>query len=143
MDPPRTPPDLPPQLAARPRALRIAAAVAPAARTVHAGPAGVAVPGDWAPVAVVPGVAVQSPHAAAAFQLVTALPAYALVAFGPAQDVTLVPAPLRALLGNAVPKPKPTTLGGARAWRYGETPVAGGRTMEVTVAPTSSGVLAV
>ena len=195
MDAPRTPPGLPPQLAARPRALKIAAAVAvaaalgsivagwlvrgvtepapraavaPPARTVHAGAAGVAVPGDWTPVTAVPGILGQSPPAAAvlgsgqsppvaavpgvpgqsppatvAFQPVTALPAYALIAFAPVQDGTLVPAPLRALLGKAVPKPKPTMLGGAHAWRYGETPIAGGRTMEVTVAPTSTGVLAI
>jgi hypothetical protein len=168
--PDRTPLGLPPHLAGRSRALRIAAALAvaaalasavagwlvrgatapapaghaaPLAQTGHAGPARVTVPGDWKPVAAMPGLKGMDPRATAVFQPVAAISAYAVVTFAPVGDPSLVPASLRPLLPAALPKPKPETLGGARAWRYGEMPAAGDRTMELTVAPTDRGVFAV
>ena len=57
------------------------------------------------------------------------------VTFGPAADRSLVPAPLRALPGEG---PRPATLAGHAAWRY-DAP----RGREITVLPTSDGMLAV
>ena len=77
-----------------------------------------------------------------AFAPAPGLPARALLVSGPAVDRSLIPAALRESLPADLPAPRRTELGGLPAWAYG--PVRGGkRTIEVTVAPTSSGVLAV
>ena len=81
---------------------------APETHVVRAGPATLEVPDGWRTVSVT---------------------------FGPAADRTLVPAPLRALVGEG---PRPATLAGHAAWRY-DAP----RRREITVLPTSDGVLAV
>jgi hypothetical protein len=57
---------------------------------------------------------------------------------GPAADASLVPAALRAEL----PAPRRATLADLEAWGYGPFR-AKDRVVEVTVAPTTSGVLAV
>jgi hypothetical protein len=166
----RTQPGLPPHLASRARSIRIAAAIAvvaalasvaagwvvrglsdsaPApvaaapARTAHAGAAAIEVPAEWVPVSAAPGVTGLDPHATASFQPAAALAAYAVVTFSPAEDASLVPAPLRGLLPATLPKPRAASLGGARAWRYGELPAPGNRTIELTVAPATSGVLTI
>lgn len=167
---PSNPPGLPPQLVqARTRAMRIAAAVAvaaallsaaagwlvrggadpgaappaPGSRTISAGPVSVAVPADWAPVTTARGITGLDPSSAALFQPARLLPAYVAIAFAPAVDPSLVPASLRPLLPKRLPAPKPTSLGGTRAWRYGELATSGGQTIELTVAPSDHGVLAV
>jgi hypothetical protein len=113
----------------------------PPVQVAHAGAAAVSVPAGWRPVAQVPGVA--GLPGAAGFQPVRALSAYALVALASRADATLVPATLRATLPAKLPAPRPATLGGAPAWHYDETTMDDGRQIELTVAPTTRGVLAV
>jgi hypothetical protein len=164
------PPGLPPHLVeARTRTLRIAGAVAvvaallaavagwvvraatepaappppPSSQTVHAGPVTVSAPADWTPVTKTRGVDGLDPASSSLFQPTKPLPAYVAVAFAPAVDPSLVPASLRQLLPKQLPAPKPASLAGARAWRYGELTTNDGRTIELTVAPSDRGVLAV
>jgi hypothetical protein len=108
-------------------------------------PASVAVVGDlrltldpeWATADAAPRVA-----GAQAFAPAPGLSARALLVSGSPVDATLVPAALRAELPENLPAPRKTELGALPAWSYG--PVhAGGRVIEVTVAPTTGGVLAV
>jgi hypothetical protein len=88
----------------------------------------------WAPAASVDGLT--------AFATVPGLPARALFESGPAVDASLIPATLRADLPDSLPAPHKATLGGLAAWRYG--PLRNrGRVLELTVAPTTGGVLAV
>jgi hypothetical protein len=115
----------------------------PGAEIAQAGPVRVIAPGDWQRASKVPGLAGLDPRSTAVFRPVAALAAYAVVTYGPAADTSLVPTSLRPLLPAALPKPRAETLGGARAWRYGELPLAGDRTIEATVAPTDRGVFAV
>lgn len=71
------------------------------------------------------------------------LRARALVAFTQPDDPSLVPVALRARLQDPLPAPRRTRLGGAPAWTYLERRLADGRLMDVTVAPTTLGVLTV
>ena len=165
------PPGLPPQIAeARTRSLRVAAAVAviaalgsaaagwfvraaanpsvpgtaiAASQPVRVGPVSASVPGAWLPVTRARGFAGLDASPAALFQPTRPLPAYVSVTFGPATDPTLIPASLKPLLPTRLPPPKKAMLGGAHAWRYGEMVTADGRTIELTVAPSDRGVLAV
>jgi hypothetical protein len=79
----------------------------------------------------------------AAFAPVAGLRAHAVITLAPIEDATLVPHQLRALLAQPLPAPERTTLLGAAAWRYPAQPLSDDRLLEVTVAPTSAGVLAV
>jgi hypothetical protein len=65
----------------------------------------------------------------------------ALVVAGRAADSSLIPAALRAELPAALPEPRRATLAGLPAWTYGPLRDEG-RMLEVTVAPTTAGVLA-
>ena len=79
---------------------------------------------------------------ARAYEPAPGLPARALLVSGPPADPSLVPAALRSTLPDRLPAPRETTLGALPAWTYG--PVrTGRRLLEVTVAPTTGGVLAV
>ena len=108
-------------------------------------PASVAVVGDlrleldpdWAAADAAPRVA-----GAQAFAPAPGLAARALLVSGPPADASLVPAALRSELPENLPAPRKAELGTLAAWSYG--PVrAGGRVLEVTVAPTTGGMLAV
>jgi hypothetical protein len=117
--------------------------VAPAAppQAVSLGPVALSLPGAWAPEArAVAGLPDMGPRSRA-FAPVPGLSARALVALAPFDDPSLVPAPLRALAGTA--PPRLATLAGLPAWRYRVTTLEGGRTAQVTVAPTTAGSLTV
>lgn len=116
---------------------------APAPLTATAGPVTMTVDGDWVPARTVPGVEGLDLNSTAAFSPSPGLRAYAVTTVGPIGDPSLLPAPLRALLPDELPKPKASELLGLAAWYYKEQAIAGGRQMEVTVVPTTSGVLAV
>jgi hypothetical protein len=113
--------------------------VAPPAppRAVTVGPVAMSVPGGWAPepsaVAGLPDMGAR----ARAFAPVPGLSSRALVVLAPFDDPSLVPAPLRPLVGAAAPRR--ARLAGLPAWRYPATPLEGGRTSQVTVAPTTAG----
>jgi len=89
-------------------------------------------PGHAAPGS--PGVTIFAPA--------PGLAAQALIASGPAADASLVPAALRSVLPDRLPAPRRAGLAGLRAWRYGPVEHSG-RRVEVTVAPTTTGSLAV
>jgi hypothetical protein len=116
----------------------------PPPRSVDLGPVRAAVAGAWAPerlaLAGVPGL---DERAGAAFAPAPGLPAHAVVTLAPIDDATLVPAALRSLLSRPLPAPRKAALLGVPAWRYGPQPLPGDRIMEVTVAPTTAGALAV
>jgi hypothetical protein len=65
----------------------------------------------------------------------------ALVVTGRAADSSLIPAALRAELPAELPEPRRATLAGLPAWTYGPLRDEG-RMLEVTVAPTTAGVVA-
>jgi hypothetical protein len=92
---------------------------------------------DWVAADAAPVVA-----GAQAFAPAPGLSARALLVHGEAVDATLVPAALRAQLPETLPAPRRATLGGLAAWSYG--PMRDKRrVIEVTVAPTTGGMLAV
>lgn len=91
----------------------------------------------WVPADAAPLV-----DGAQAFAPSPGLSARALLVHGEAVDATLVPAALRAELPGGLGAPQRATLGGLAAWRYG--PLRDRSHMiEVTVAPTTGGMLAV
>lgn len=111
--------------------------------SAKAGPVTVKVDGAWATARSVPGVPGLDPKATAMFRPASGLRAYAVATLAPVADTSLLPAPLRALMPETLPKPRPAELLGMEAWHYGEQSISGGRTMEVTVVPSTAGVLAV
>lgn len=111
--------------------------------SAKAGPVAVTVDGAWATARSVPGVSGLDPKATAAFTPASGLRAYAFVTLAPVGDTSLLPAPVRALMPDTLPKPRPTELLGMPAWHYTEQQIAGDRTIEVTVVPSTAGVLAV
>jgi hypothetical protein len=116
----------------------VAPPVAP--RAVSFGPVGLSVPGTWTPVrAKVPGMPDLRTDAAV-FAPVPGLSARAVLTLAPFDDATLVPAPLRSLIGSA--RPARATLAGMPAWTYRPQAVASGRMAQVTVAPTTAGSVA-
>ena len=67
----------------------------------------------------------------------------AIFTLAPAGDATLLPAGLRATLAGTPPAPTRAELLGRPAWSYAGLETRSGRTMDVTLLPTTSGVLAV
>lgn len=65
----------------------------------------------------------------------------ALLVSGPAADASLIPAALRSELPAALPAPRRAAMAGLPAWTYGPLHDEG-RMVEVTVVPTTAGVLA-
>jgi len=92
----------------------------------------------WVPADAVPGLPVAGARILAP---APGLAARALLATGPAADASLIPAGLRAELPASLPRPRRASLGRLPAWTYGPL-IDEGRMVEVTVAPTTAGVLA-
>jgi hypothetical protein len=98
----------------------------------------VGVESTWVGAETVPGLAVDGAEVLAP---APGLAERALLVAGAPTDASLIPAALRAELPDALPRPRRATLSGLPAWTYG--PLADdGRTLEVTIAPTTAGVLA-
>jgi hypothetical protein len=123
------------------RAVTTGSALRPAAAPVAAtlGPATVTTADGW--VLDAPGTTIGD--ASAEFSPVPGLRAKAIVVFDAMQHPSLVPGELRAMLRDPLPAPRRARLAGAPAWTYAQRPLADGRLMKVTVAPTTRGVLAV
>lgn len=119
------------------------APAAPAAHPVDLGAIALTVDGGWTAAQPVAGVDGLDAASTKAFAPAAGLQARVLATIGPIDHPTLVPAALRALLPDRVGSPQPARLAGLPAWHYGEQALAGGRLMELTVAPTTAGVLAV
>jgi hypothetical protein len=94
---------------------------------------------DWTPAPAAPGPEVKGGRS---FAPTAGLPARALLVIGPAADPSLVPAALRAELPERLDAPRRTKVAGLAAWTY--PPVRDDkRVLQVTVVPTTRGVLAV
>jgi hypothetical protein len=92
----------------------------------------------WVAADAAPGPRVDGGQA---YAPIPGLSARALLVTGAAADASLVPAALRGELPERLPAPRRATLGGLPAWSYGPFR-AKRRVLEVTVVPTTSGVLA-
>lgn len=116
-----------------------------APRVVQTGPARLALPAEWRPTllnkARVRGL---DPRSAVALEPYPGSLAWVVATFAPADDESLIPGALRDLLGGPPSSPVATQLRGWPAWHYLPQLTRGGsRTVEVTVLPTTRGVLAV
>ena len=111
----------------------------PTTRIVHAGPALLTVPAVWQRSAPVEGLA---PERTAVLSPAPGTAGSALITFGPTDPRSLLPRELRAILHDPPPAPVAATLGGRPAVVYHDLRT-GERLLDVTVLPTSAGVLAV
>jgi hypothetical protein len=104
------------------------------------------VPAEWQPVVpATSGIAGLDPGRSAVLAPSAGLSSRAVLTIGPVDDPSLIPRALRAQLQAPPPRPRNTALGGRPAWRYSglATRVRQLETMDVTVLPTTSGVVAV
>jgi hypothetical protein len=92
----------------------------------------------WVGADSVPGLPVEG---AAVLAPAPGLVERALLVSGPAADASLIPAALRAELPAALPAPRRAAMAGLPAWTYGPLHDEG-QMVEVTIAPTTTGVLA-
>ena len=83
------------------------------------------------------------PARTAAFALQPEGSARAIVTLAPTTHSSLIPDGLRARLTSEPPAPAPTRHLGHAAWAYRELPMRDGRLLDVTVVPTTIGVLAI
>jgi hypothetical protein len=117
--------------------------VQPQSQPAVAGPLSLVVDGSWTPVERVPGMTVLDPASTAAFLPAPGLEAYAIVTIGPLDDPSLLPASVRTMVRGDLPAPRTTKLLGGTAWTYPELWLRDDRRMEVSVVPTTAGVVAV
>jgi hypothetical protein len=108
-------------------------------RVVHAGPALLTVPAGWGRSGPVEGLA---PERTTVLSPAPGTAGSAIITFGPADAGSLLPRELRALVDEPPPAPVTTTLGGRPAVLYRDLQT-GERLLDVTVLPTSDGMLAV
>ena len=110
--------------------------------TARIGPASITVPPEWDPAPLSrTDVELGNGVPARAFDLEPGLSARGVVLVAPPADGTLLPAALRDL-GHGT-RPRAVRLAGNPAWQYSAPYRTDGRLVEVTVLPTSAGVLAV
>jgi hypothetical protein len=98
----------------------------------------VAVDSMWVAADSVPGLVVDGAEILAP---APGLAERALLVTGAPSDASLIPSALRSELPADLPRARRAALAGLPAWTYGPLH-DGGRTLEVTVAPTTAGVLA-
>jgi hypothetical protein len=108
-----------------------------------AGPLRLAVDGAWTPAKPTPELTGMRLADLSAYAPVAGLPGRTWIALTAIDGPTLVPAALRARLGQALPAPVKTKLAGHDAWAYRSLAVRGGNLLELTALPTSAGVLIV
>jgi hypothetical protein len=117
----------------------------PPASEFRIGDVGVWVSGEWSAVDGPRGLWDLDAGTARAFAPTAGLSVRTVITVGPATDATMLPAPLRVRLGTPLPRPVRDRVAGARAWTY-RAPDADSdreRLIEVTVVPTTVGVLSV
>lgn len=116
----------------------------PTSRVVRAGPALLAVPSGWERAATPAGLGGLNAGRTAVLAPFPGLATSAVVTFGPGDGGSLVPRALRPLIADSLPPPRDASLGGRPAIAYREvlTRRADLR-MDVTVLPTTAGMLAV
>jgi hypothetical protein len=116
-----------------------------ASRSIAIGPARLTVPPSWTPIspagAGIPGL---DPTSTRAFRIEDGLGQRAFVTLAAPADRWLIPASLRPVLRSPFGAPIPASLGGYAAWSYSSVPTRRPNVvMQVTVLPTTAGVLAV
>jgi hypothetical protein len=116
-----------------------------ATRVVRAGEARLLVPADWNPATLgSSGVVGLDARSAVAMEPLRGVPARMIAVLAPADHPSLIPRALRELFAAPPPRPRAGRLAGWPAWHY---PPRAARlrdsTVEVTVTPTTRGVLAV
>ena len=113
-------------------------------RQVSAGPGRLTVPSSWEPTrlsaAGLPGL---TPAKSAALSLGAGVPGWMVATVAPADHPSLVPLVLRRLLQDPLPPARETRFGGHGAWLYSGLTTRGGRALDLTVLPTTAGVLTV
>jgi hypothetical protein len=115
-----------------------AAPTKPAARIVRAGPVVMSVPAAWERAAPVPGLA-----AGRATVLAPSPSRRIVIVFGPADGRSLLPRELRARVDNPLPWPGDARLAGRPAIGYRALTAGGDLSFDLTVLPTSAGMLGV
>jgi hypothetical protein len=117
-----------------------------ASRSVTIGPARLKVPSSWIAIdnpasAGIPGLDSTSTRA---FRIEDGLGRHAFVTLAPPADHLLIPSSLRPALRPPIGAPMPAFLAGYPAWSYSNVATARPNVvMELTVVPTTAGVLAV
>jgi hypothetical protein len=113
-------------------------------RQVSAGTGRLTVPSSWEPTRLsAAGLSGLTPAKSAALSPGAGTPAWMVATVAPADHPSLVPLVLRRLLRGPLPPARETRLGGHGAWLYTGLITRGGRTLELTVQPTTAGVLTV
>jgi hypothetical protein len=115
-------------------------ATAPNDQLASLGPLRFDVDGSWAPVAATGRTGVRD---VAVFAPVAGLPGRTWIARAPADDQTLVPAGIQARLARPLGTPQRAPVAGHAAWSYGTLPLRSGGSLELTVLPTTGGVVLV
>ena len=112
---------------------------------VQAGTARLIVPADWQPATLrSAGVAGLDPRNTVVLEPYPGSSARVIATFARADHASLIPAVLRDLLRKRLPPPVATRLARWPVWQYlALLTRSGGRTADVTVIPTTRGVLAV
>jgi hypothetical protein len=115
----------------------------PPHRIVELGGIRLAVDDTWRPAALSGGLTELAGPADQVFAPAPGLDVRTIIAVAPITDPTLLPADLRDALPEQLPGPRRTMLLRVPAWRYEDVALPGGRLVDVTVAPTTAGTLAV
>jgi hypothetical protein len=97
--------------------------------------------GAWSPVPAKGELAALGVRNLDVFAPVAGLPGRAWIARAPAGDRTLVPASVRARLTKPLGKPQRTSIAGHTAWSYGTVGLRSGGQLELSVLPTSAGMM--
>ena len=116
---------------------------APLAAPVAVGPVTLVPPARWTPVEASAELPAADPAATAAFELEPGVAGRAIVTLARADHPSLLPPALRDVVRDPLPAAEATTLLGHDAWRYADLRVTRRRTAEVTLVPTTAGVLTV
>jgi len=117
--------------------------VAPVAAPVSVGAVVLVPPARWTAVDASAELPATDPSTTAAFELEPGVAGRAIVTLAPADDPSLLPQALRDIARAPLPAAKPTTLLGHEAWHYAGLRATDRRMADITVVPTSAGVLAV
>ncbi|HKG63576.1 MAG TPA: hypothetical protein VKB28_05890, partial [Solirubrobacteraceae bacterium] len=113
-------------------------------RQVSAGPGQLTVPSSWEPARLsAAGLRDLTPAKSAALSLGAGVPGWMVATIAPADHPSLVPLVLRRLLQDPLPPGRETRFGGRGAWLYAGVATRGGRALDLTVQPTTGGVLTV
>ena len=113
-------------------------------RTVAAGRATLRVPGDWRPEAVRDArIADLASARTAVLRPSSGQPARVVLTTQPVDHASLLPHALRSALAGPIPSPRRTSLLGRPAWLYAGLPTTDAQLMDVTLLPTTVGMLAI